>query len=208
MSFVRRPSHRDVNERGATRVPKVIYSMSMSLDGFIADPNGEIDWTGPDEELHRFHNDRAREQRAQLLGRRLYEAMLYWDGFAEREPAATEAELDFARLWEPLPKIVFSRTLTEVRGANTRLAQGRPAEELERLKAEPGDGDIGVGGAGLAADLLAAGLVDELHLFVAPIVLGGGTRFFPPLEHRIPLELVEQREFAGGVQHLRYRTVA
>ncbi len=183
---------------------KVIYSTSVSLDGFIAGPDGEIDWSGPDDELHRFHNDRVRAQSAQLLGRRLYETMLYWDGYAERQPAASETELDFARIWEPLPKIVFSRTLTEVQGTNTRLAQGTPAEELERLRAEPGEGDIGVGGAGLAAELIAAGLVDDLHLFVAPIVLGGGTPFFPPLEHRIPLELVERREFAGGVQHLRY----
>jgi dihydrofolate reductase len=185
---------------------KVIYSMSASLDGFIADAAGEIDWTGPDDELHRFHNDRVRGQSAQLLGRRLYETMRYWDGFAEREPAATETELDFARIWQPLPKVVFSRTLTQVQGTHTRLAQGTPAEELERLKAEPGEGDIGVGGAGLAAELMAAGLVDDLHIFVAPIVLGGGTPFFPPLERRIPLELVERGEFAGGVQYLRYAT--
>jgi dihydrofolate reductase len=188
-------------------VRKVIYSMSMSLDGFIADPAGQIDWTGPDDELHRFHNDRTRGQGAQLLGRRLYETMLHWDNFEERNPAATETELDFARIWEPLPKIVFSRTLTAVQGAHTRLAQGTPAQEVQRLRAEPGEGDIGVGGAGLAAGLVAAGLVDEFHLFVAPIVLGAGTRFFPPLEHRIPLELAEQREFAGGVQHLRYLSV-
>ena len=125
--------------------------------------------------------------------------MLYWEDDAERDPAATETMLDFARIWRPLPKIVFSRTLTQVQGTHTRLAQGTPAEELERLKAEPGEGDIGVGGAGLAAELIAAGLVDDFRLFVAPIVLGAGTRYFPPLEHRIPLELVERREFAGGV---------
>ena len=168
---------------------KVIYSMSVSLDGFIAGPAGEINWTGPDDELHRFHNDRVRRQSAPgLLGRRLYEAMLYWEDDAERDPAATETTLDFARIWQPLPKIVFSRTLTQVRGTHTRLAQGTPAEELERLKAEPGEGDIGVGGAGLAAALIAAGLVDDFHLFVAPVVLGAGTRYFPPLEHRIALE--------------------
>lgn len=183
---------------------KVVYSMSVSLDGFIAGPAGEINWTDPDDELHRFHNDRVREQSAQLLGRRLYETMLYWEDEVRRDAAATETMLDFARIWQPLPKIVFSRTLAEVQGAHTRLAQGTPAEELERLKAEPGEGDIGVGGAGLAAELIAAGLVDDFHLFVAPIVLGAGTRYFPPLEHRIPLDLVEQREFAGGVQYLRY----
>ena len=187
---------------------KVITSMSVSLDGFIAGPAGEIDWGGPDDELHRFHNDRTRELSSHLLGRRLYETMLYWEGFEEREPEAPETERDFARIWQPLPKIVFSRTLTEVQGTNTRLAQGTPAEELERLKAEPGDGDIGVGGAGLAAELIAAGLVDDFHLFVVPIVLGAGTRYFPPLDHRIPLELVERGEFAGGVQHLHYRVNA
>ena len=186
---------------------KVIYSMSVSLDGFIAGPGGEIDWSGPDDELHRFHNDRVRGLSAQLLGRRLYETMLYWEDDAERDPAATETTLDFARIWQPLPKVVFSRTLTQVQGKCMRLAQGTPAEELERLKAEPGEGDIGVGGAGLAAELIAAGLVDDFQLFVAPIVLGAGTRCLPPLEHRIPLELVEQREFAGGVQYLRYRPV-
>ena len=183
----------------------VVYSMSVSLDGFVTDAAGQIDWTEPDEELHRFHNDRTRELSAHLLGRRLYETMLYWDGFAEREPQAAEVELDFARIWEPLEKVVFSRTLTAVQGTNTRLAQGTPAQELERLKAEPGEGDIGVGGAELAAELIAAGLVDDLHLFVAPIVLGAGTPYFPPLEHRLPLELVEQRAFAHGIQHLRYQ---
>lgn len=184
---------------------KVIYSMTLSLDGFVTDADGAIDWTGPDEELHRFHNERARGQSAQLLGRRLYETMLYWEGFEEREPSASGAELDFARIWQPLPKIVFSRTLSEVEGTNTRLAQGTPAEEVARLKAEPVEGDIGIGGADLAAQLIAAGLVDDYHLFVAPIILGGGARFFPPLDHRIPLELVERREFAGGVQFLRYQ---
>ena len=185
-------------------MPKVIYSTSTSLDGFIAGPDGEIDWGAPDDELHRFHNDRVRGQSTQLLGRRLYETMLYWEGFAEREPEATETHLEFARIWQPLPKIVFSRTLTEVEGTNTRLAQGTPAEEVERLKAQAGEGDIGVGGADLAAELIAAGLVDEFHLFVAPIVLGAGRSYFPPLDHRIPLELVERGEFAGGVQYLRY----
>ena len=188
-------------------MPQVIYSMSVSLDGFVAGPAGEIDWTGPDDELHRFHNDRVREQRAQLLGRRLYETMLFWEDDAERDEPLTETELEFAGIWQPMPKIVFSRSLTEVRGSNTRLAQGTPAEELERLKAEPGEGDIGIGGAGLAAELIAAGLVDDFHLFVAPIVLGAGIPYFPPLDRRVPLELVERREFSGGVQHLRYRPV-
>jgi dihydrofolate reductase len=204
MSFARRTSHRGVNERGAAHVRKVIYSMSVSLDGFIAGPGGEIDWGAPDDELHRFHNDRVRGLSAHLLGRRLYETMLYWEDDAERDPPATETTLDFARIWRPLPKIVFTRTLTQVQGERVRLAQGTPAEELERLKTEPGEGDIGVGGAGLAAELIAAGLVDDFQLFVVPIVLGAGTRYFPPLEHRIPLELVERREFAGGVQYLRY----
>jgi dihydrofolate reductase len=184
-------------------VRKVMHSMTVSLDGFVAGPEGEIDWSGPDDELHRFHNDRTRGLSAHLLGRRLYETMLYWET-AKDDPAADETSLDFAQLWLALPKIVFSRTLTSVEGTNTRLAQGTPEEELERLKAEPGEGDIGVGGADLAGQLIAAGLVDDFHLFIAPIILGKGIPYFPPLDHRIPLELVDRREFAGGVQYLRY----
>jgi dihydrofolate reductase len=178
---------------------KVIFSMSVSLDGFIAGPGGEIDWSAPDDELHRFHNERVGELSAHLLGRRLYETMLYWET-ADHEPEFGETERDFARIWLALPRIVFSTTLDAVEG-NARLARGSIAEELDGL-----DGDVGIGGAGLAAAAAQAGLIDEYQLFVNPVVLGGGTRFFPPLDHRIELELLETRTFASRVTYLRYRT--
>ncbi|MEA2291097.1 MAG: hypothetical protein QOF17_117 [Solirubrobacteraceae bacterium] len=182
----------------------VIYSMSVSLDGFIADRNGEIDWSVPDEELHRFHNDQTRELGAHLCGRRLYEEMTYWET-AEPERSSEAYVREFTGLWRSLPKIVFSGTLDRVVG-NTRLAGGGVAEEVARLKAEPG-GDVGVGGAGLASSLTQLGLIDEYRLFVNPVVLGGGTPYFPPLEQRIELELVETRTFASRVVYLRYRRV-
>jgi dihydrofolate reductase len=181
---------------------KLIYSMTMSLDGYIADPNGEINWSAPDEELHRFHNQRVREVGAQLLGRRLYEVMLYWET-AEENPTASDYELEFARIWKPLPKLVFSKTLEKVEG-NARLVRDDVAGEVARLKEEPGK-DLAVGGAGLASTLIELGLVDEYQLFVSPVVLGGGTPYFPPLEKAIDLELIETRTFGSRVVYLRYR---
>jgi len=180
---------------------KLIYSMTVSLDGFIAGPDGNIDWSAPDEELHRFHNDQVRELGAHLLGRRLYETMAYWET-ADQDPSASEVTLDFARIWQALPKFVFSRTLDRVEG-KTRLATGDVADEVARLKQEPG-GDLGVGGAGLASELIERNLVDDYRLFVSPVVLGGGTPYFPALDQRIDLELLETRTFGGGVQYLRY----
>jgi dihydrofolate reductase len=183
---------------------KLIYSMGMSLDGFIAAPGDEIDWTVPDEELHRFHNERMRETGAQLCGRRLYEVMLYWET-ADENPAAAEYELEFAHIWKGVPKIVFSNTLETVEG-NARLATGGVAEEVAALKAQPGD-DLAVGGAGLASTCIELGLVDEFWLFVYPVVLGAGTPYFPALEARINLELVETRTFGSRVVYVRYRRV-
>lgn len=185
-------------------VRKMIYSMGASLDGFIAGPHGEIDWTAPDEELHRFHNQQTRELGAHFCGRRLYEEMVYWET-ADRNPSASEYELEFARIWQALPKIVFSRTLEAVEG-NARLARDGIAEEVAALKQRPGK-DLAVGGAGLAAAFSELGLVDEYRVFVSPVVLGGGTRFFGPLEERIRLELVESRTFASPVVYLRYGRV-
>src|SRR5947209_10326369 len=164
---------------------KVIYSMGVSLDGFIAGPDGEIDWSPPDEELHRFHNQQARELGAHLCGRRLYEKMTYWET-AEENPSAAEYELEFARIWKRLPKIVFSRTLEKVEG-NARLVRDGVAEEVAKLKEQPGK-DLAVGGAGLASTLMKLGLIDEYWLFVSPVVLGGGTPYFPVLEERIDME--------------------
>lgn len=180
---------------------KMIYSMGVSLDGFIADRDGNIDWTPPDEELFLFHTERVRGLGAHLCGRRLYETMLYWET-AEQRPDIDPAELEFARLWKALPKIVFSHTLDHVEGTNTRLATAGLQEEVDRLKSES-RGDIEVGGAGLAGSAAQLGLIDEYRLFVHPVVLGGGTPYFPPLDKRIALELVETRSF-GPVLYLRY----
>jgi dihydrofolate reductase len=183
---------------------KLIYSMGVSLDGFIAGPDGEIDWSAPDEELHRFHNRQARELGAHLYGRRLYETMIPW-GTAQERPSAPEHELEFARIWQDTPKIVFSTTLERVEG-NARLVREGAAWEVARLKEQPGK-DLAVGGAGLASTLIELDLVDEYRLFVSPVVLGGGTRYFPSLRHRIDLQLVETRTFASRVVYVRYERV-
>jgi dihydrofolate reductase len=181
---------------------KLIYSMGVSLDGFIAGPGGDIDWSAPGEELHRFHNEQTRELGGHLLGRRLYETMVYWET-ADQDPSAGEAELEFARIWKGLPKVVFSKTLESVEG-NARLVRDGLAEEVARLKAEPGK-DLAVGGAGLAATCIELGLVDEFRVFVSPVVLGSGTPYFPALEQRVKLELVETRTFGSRVIYARYR---
>ena len=181
---------------------QVIYSMGVSLDGFIAGPNGEIDWGAPDEERHRFHNQQTREIGAHLCGRRLYEEMVYWET-ADENPSATEVELEFAGIWKQLPKIVFSKTLEKVEG-NARLVRDGVAEEVAKLKEQPGK-DLAVGGAGLASALIKLDLIDEYRLFVSPVVLGGGTPYFPVLEERIDLELVETQTFGGRVVYVRYR---
>jgi dihydrofolate reductase len=175
--------------------------MTVSLDGFIAGPNGEIDWSAPDEELHRFHNQQVREVGTHLCGRRLYEVMTYWET-ADENPAAAEYELEFARIWKALPKVVFSKTLETVAG-NARLVRDGAAEEVAKLKEQPGK-DLAVGGAGLASTLMKAGLIDEYRLFVSPVVLGGGTPYFPALDERINLELVETQTFGSRVVYVRY----
>jgi dihydrofolate reductase len=185
-------------------MPKVIYSISVSLDGFIAGPDGEIDWGAPDEELHRFHNDRVRQIGVQLLGRRLYETMVYFET-ADQNPEASEVELDFARIWQALPKIVFSKTLERVEGNCTLLREG-VAEEVARLK-ERGGKDIAVGGADLASTLVEQNLVDEYQVFVCPVVLGAGTPFLPAMQNRIELELLGTRTFGSRVVYLRYGRV-
>jgi dihydrofolate reductase len=174
--------------------------MSVSLDGYIAGPGGEIDWGAPDEELHRFHNEQTRALAAHFCGRRLYEAMRYWD--TPEASAGGETEREFAEVWQALPKVVFSSGLRSVEG-NARLATGGIEEEVAKLR-EEARGDLAVGGAGLAASFARAGLIDEYRLFVSPVVLGGGTPFFPPLEQRVELELLETRTFGSRVVYLRY----
>jgi dihydrofolate reductase len=177
---------------------KLIYSMGVSLDGFIAGPSGEIDWSAPDDELHRFHNEQTRE-----IGLHLLDVMTIWEPLDEEASWVGEPELEFARIWMELPKIVFSKTLEQVSG-NARLAREVIPEEIAELKAQPGR-DLAVGGAGLAATFARLGLIDEYRLFVSPVVLGGGTPYFPALDERIELELVETLTFGSRVQYLRYR---
>ena len=180
----------------------LIYSMTTSLDGFVAGPGGNIDFSAPDEELHWFHNEQVRELGVHLCGRRLYETMVYWET-ADQDPAASEVTLDFARIWQALPKIVFSTTLEGVEG-NATLERDGLVDIVTGLKAQDGK-DVGVGGAGLAGSLSRLGLIDEYRLFVSPAVLGGGTPFFPELDERIDLELVETRTFGLPVVYVRYR---
>jgi dihydrofolate reductase len=182
---------------------KLIYSYSVSLDGYVADPDGGIDWSVPDEELHRFHNDQVREVGTHLLGRRLYEVMTYWET-VEEDGSLPEHVLEFARIWKDLPKIVFSSTLEDVVGKAT-LVRGDLVDQVTKLKREPGK-DLAVGGAGLASTLIERGLIDEYRLFLSPVVLGGGTPYFPILDHRLDVELVETRTFGSRVVYLRYRS--
>ena len=179
----------------------VIYSMSVSLDGFIAGPGDDIGFTAPDGELFRFHVEQTRHIGVELMGRRLYESMLVW-GDPEAAPSGPD-ELEFARIWNAIPKVVFSTTLEEDQG-NARLASGDVAGEVARLREAPGEGVVSVGGAGLASTLIKLDLIDEYRLFVVPVVLGGGTPYFPPLDRAIPLELLETRTFGSRVTYLRY----
>ena len=180
---------------------KLIYSMTVSLDGFIAGPDGDFSWSAPDEELHRFHNQQVSELGAHLLGRRLYETMVYWET-AEQQHSLEDFAIEFARIWKAMPKLVFSHTLDSVEG-NARLATGDAGEEVAKLKEQPGK-NLAVGGAGLASTLIALGLVDEYRLFVSPVVVGGGTPYFPAGVAGIDLELVETRTFGSRVVYLRY----
>ncbi|MFJ3900309.1 dihydrofolate reductase family protein [Streptomyces sp. NPDC090025] len=182
----------------------VTYSMAVSLDGFITGPDGGIDWTTPDDEIFRLVTDEMRGVGVHFMGRRLYEAMLFWET-ADEETDFDPGLREWARLWNVLPKVVFSSTLTEVVGDHTRLATGSVAEEIERWRAEPGDGEIAVGGAGLAAQVAGLGLIDEYRARVCPVLLGGGTPYFARDERRVELERVESRPLASGIVYLRHR---
>jgi len=176
---------------------KLIYSMTVSLDGYIAAPDGAIDWSVPDEELFRFHTERVREIGVHLCGRRLYETMVYWET-AEESPLVAE-HIEFAQIWKALPKVVFSTTLQSVVG-NTRLASDGVGEEVSRLKEQSG--------RDLAGACMKLGLIDEWRLFVSPVLLGGGTPYFTTLDERLSLELVETKTFGSRVVYLRYRRVS
>jgi dihydrofolate reductase len=182
----------------------MIYSMSVSVDGFIADREGGFEWGEPSEELFRFHLEQVRELGGYLIGRRLYETMLVW----ETDPSlrSDEDKTAFADVWCAIPKIVFSRTLDSVQG-NARLAEASVAEEAAAALEET-DRDVAIGGAGLAATAIELGLVDELRMFRYPVVVGGGTPFLPPVTEDVPLDLIETRAFGSRVVYERYGRAA
>jgi dihydrofolate reductase len=182
---------------------KLIYSAITSLDGYVADEEGKFDWAVPDEEVHAFVNDLERSVGTYLYGRRLYEVMASWDT-AHTRPDQTPAILDFAQLWQAADKIVYSKTLETVSTARTRIERDFDPEVVAQLKAAVGR-DITVGGPELAGQAIEAGLVDELHLLLAPIVVGGGKRSLPD-DFRLELELLDERRFGNGMVHLHYRT--
>jgi dihydrofolate reductase len=179
----------------------LIYSMGVSVDGFIADRSGAFGWTVPDEEQFRFHLAQTRELGGYLCGRKLYQTMLVW----ETDPSLRDTELGaaFADTWCALPKVVFSRTLASVTG-NARLAEASVAEEAAAALAAT-DKDLSIGGAGLAAAAIELGLVDELRMFRNPVLVGGGTPFLPPVTEDVQLDLLETRTFGSRVIYERYR---
>ena len=189
----------------------LIYSMGVSVDGFIADREGAFGWTVPSDELFRFHTAQVRELGGYLLGRRLYETMLPWETDPSmrdnelgdpRAPVPAEAAAAFAEVWGAIPKVVFSRTLDSVQG-NARLAEASLAEEAAAAL-DATDKDVSIGGAGLAAAAIELGLVDELRMFRNPVIVGGGTPFLPPVTEDIALELIETRTFGSRVIYERY----
>lgn len=182
---------------------KLIYSAITSLDGYIEDEDGKFDWAVPDDEVHTFANDLERPVGTHLYGRRMYEIMAGW----ETDPAlADQSPLmrDFAEIWQAADKIVYSKTLQAVSTARTRIERNFDPEEVRRMKTAAGR-DITVGGPDLAAQAFKAGLVDECHLFVTPIIVGGGKQSLPD-DVRLELELLDERRFGNGVVHLGYRT--
>jgi dihydrofolate reductase len=182
---------------------RLIYSAITSLDGYVADKDGNFDWSVPDEEVHTFVNDLERPIDTYLYGRRMYEVMVYWETAhaVADQPAFAR---DFTNIWQAADKIVYSTTLETVSSARTRIERDFDPEAVLQMKAAGGR-DISVAGPELAAQAFRAGLVDECHLFVTPIVVGGGKQFLPD-NVRVELELLDERRFGNGVVHLRYRT--
>ena len=181
---------------------KLIYSMLMALDGYIADEAGNFDWAEPDEEVHRFVNDLERPIGTYLFGRRMYEVMAAWETM-HTVPDQPPFILDYAAIWQAADKIVYSRTLGAVSTARTRLERTFDPEAVRRMKARS-EHDLTVGGPELAAVAFAAGLVDELHLFVGPVLIGGGTRALPD-GVRLELDLADERRFGNGMVYLHHR---
>ncbi len=181
---------------------KLVYSAITSLDGYVADVDGNFDWAAPDEEVHAFVNDLERPVGTYLYGRRMYEVMVAWETMTlAGQPPVVQ---DYAAIWRAADKIVYSRTLATVSSARTRIEREFEPEAIREMKAAAGR-DISVGGPDLAAQALQAGLVDECHLFLTPVVVGGGNQFLPD-DVRLNLELLDERRFGSGVVHLHYRT--
>jgi dihydrofolate reductase len=182
---------------------KLIYSAITSLDGYVADEDGNFDWAAPDEEVHSFVNDLERRAGTYLYGRRMYEVMVFWETAhtAADQPAVMK---HYAEIWQAADKIVYSKTLESVTTARTRIERDFDPEAVRQMKAQAGL-DITVGGPGLAGQAIKAGLVDEYHLFVTPVLIGGGNPALPD-GVRVNLELIGERRFEGGVVHLQYRT--
>jgi len=181
---------------------RLIYSAIASLDGYIADERGDFDWAAPDEEVHAFVNDLERQIGTYLYGRRVYDVMVAWETMqTDDEPPVIR---DYAQIWRAADKIVYSRTLEKVTSARTRIARDFDPEVIRQMKANA-ERDISVGGPDLAAQALKAGIVDEIHLFLTSILVGGGTQTLP--DHvRLKLDLLDERRFSSGVVHLHYRT--
>lgn len=184
---------------------KLIYAAIASLDGYLEDQEGRFDWAAPDDEVHAFVNDLERPIGTYLYGRRMYETMVFWEtvNIDADEPAVFR---DYAEIWRAADKIVYSRTLREVSSARTRIEREFDRQAIQRLKQSSG-ADIAIGGAELAGQALVAGLVDECHLFLCPIAIGGGKRALPD-DTRVHLELLDVRRFRNGVVHLHHRVSA
>jgi dihydrofolate reductase len=180
-------------------VGRLVYSAIASLDGYVEDEQGAFGWSAPDAEVHAFVNDLERPIGTYLYGRRMYDTMVYWETEDDRDPVAR----DYGEIWRAADKVVFSRTLDAVASERTRIERDFDPAAIRLLK-QRSSADLSVGGAELAGQALAAGLVDELHLLLSPVVVGGGKRALPLGVH-LDLELVDERRFAGGVVHLRYR---
>ncbi|MER6216254.1 MULTISPECIES: dihydrofolate reductase family protein [unclassified Streptomyces] len=183
---------------------KLIYGMNLTLDGYIAAPGDDIGWSVPSDELFQFWSDQLQATELTLYGRKLWQTMSSYWPTGDQQPDATPAEIEFARRWRTMSKVVFSSTIDEV-GWNTRLVTGDAVAEITRLKAGDG-GPMDIGGATLAAAAMRAGLIDEYVLATAPVLAGGGTPFFTALDHWVNLTLVETRTFPDGVVLTRYRT--
>lgn len=182
---------------------KVIYAISASLDGFIEAADGDLSWSFPDEELHKHFNDLESTIDTHLYRRRLYENMAAYWPTADENPDAPEHELEYARIWKAMPKVVFSKTLDRV-GWNSRLVRDDIAGEVNRLKGLPGPA-MSIGGAEIAASFMQLGLIDEYRLYIHPVTLGGGKPVFRHLPEKIKLQLVETQKFGSGVVLLRYQ---